>query len=629
MYRVAEQQYRLTSGWQLSGLAMLFVLVGCTGTTTHISDLPRHAEDVAIVDCLLPGQVRKLGLKMVYVSPKRATKTAAHECALRGGEYVLADRASLAESLKVWLAGANNGDVQAMSYLGEIYERNARYDSALFWYEKAVASGSKRSMVNLGHLLEQGLGTVKSPVRALQLYRKAAGLDDQLNYQSSLDAEKASYAAALAANSDLIKSLSQSIQQKRSENAQLAKEIKAIKRKLSKQKAQDNDQLQLKIINSQLQMAASELQIAALQQQVKALASLGPAPDIEILDPTLIVTRSKPYARLNHTVTTRKVTGLVKSSIGLKSLTLNGVEVETNRGIFSAPVAISSSKVSVVVEATDTAQQKTKLHFVILSAETGSARADEVRFNSSGQFYALVIGNDHYRNMPDLSTPVSDARAVSALLKDNYGFKVKTLLDADRYTILSAINGYRKALTEDDKLLIYYAGHGQIDEASQKGYWLPVNAENDQNANWISNSEVTDAINVIPARQIMVVADSCYSGAMTTNAMPRPDLSFIPDERKNWLSIIDGVKSRTVLSSGGLEPVLDAGVSGKHSVFADAFLSSLQNNTRILEANALFQKVSHKIQSNIELIDLEQTPVYSPISHAGHEMGEFIFPMPK
>jgi len=75
--------------------------------------------------------------------------------------------------------------------------------------------------------------------------------------------------------------------------------------------------------------------------------------------------------------------------------------------------------------------------------------------------------------------------------------------------------------------------------------------------------------------------------------------------------------------------VLDAGVSGKHSVFADAFLSSLQNNTRILEANALFQKVSHKIQSNIELIDLEQTPVYSPISHAGHEMGEFIFPMPK
>lgn len=39
---------------------------------------------------------------------------------------------------------------------------------------------------------------------------------------------------------------------------------------------------------------------------------------------------------------------------------------------------------------------------------------------SFGNYYALVIGNNNYAQLPKLKTAVGDARAVAALLKDAY-----------------------------------------------------------------------------------------------------------------------------------------------------------------------------------------------------------------
>jgi hypothetical protein len=51
-------------------------------------------EDLEIVDCLLPGQVRQLG-NTTYVTQRRPTHTTAADCRIRGGEYVAYDRADL------------------------------------------------------------------------------------------------------------------------------------------------------------------------------------------------------------------------------------------------------------------------------------------------------------------------------------------------------------------------------------------------------------------------------------------------------------------------------------------------------------------------------------------------------
>jgi hypothetical protein len=90
-------------------------------------------------------------------------------------------------------------------------------------------------------------------------------------------------------------------------------------------------------------------------------------------------------------------------------------------------------------------------------------------------------------------------------------------------------------------------------------------------------------------------------------------------ERDTYIARIAQKRSRTVLTSGGLEPVLDTG-GGPHSVFAKFFLTVLQENTDVLEGQQLFSAIRRPV-----VLNSAQTPEYSDIRYAGHEGGDFLF----
>ncbi|MDD9915186.1 MAG: caspase family protein, partial [Rhodospirillaceae bacterium] len=233
-----------------------------------------------------------------------------------------------------------------------------------------------------------------------------------------------------------------------------------------------------------------------------------------------------------------------------------------------------------------------------------------------GTYHALVIGNYDYAKLPKLETAVADAEAIAELLKTRYGFKVQLLRNATRNDILRALNRYRAELTEDDNLLVYYAGHGWLDRQSNTGFWQPVDAEADDDLNWIANEALTRRLLSMNARHVMVVADSCYSGTLVRSAS-----SALPTarDRDTWLQRVAEKRSRTAIVSGGLEPVADTGRGG-HSVFANAILAALGENRDILEATALFKQLSRAV-----VVNADQTPQYADIRRAGHEGGEFLF----
>ena len=187
--------------------------------------------------------------------------------------------------------------------------------------------------------------------------------------------------------------------------------------------------------------------------------------------------------------------------------------------------------------------------------------------------------------MPKLKTAVSDAEAISEVLEDSYGFEVTTLVNATRYDLIAAMSNLRQNLHFGSNLLIYYAGHGIVDPVTERGYWLPVDAHENNPANWVSNDDITNMLKAIPSQHILVVADSCYSGTLVRAAKIKLDSS---GDRRDWLKRLSEKRSRTVMASGGVEPVMDSGGSG-HSVFADALLNALQENTDIIEAQELFE----------------------------------------
>ncbi len=233
-----------------------------------------------------------------------------------------------------------------------------------------------------------------------------------------------------------------------------------------------------------------------------------------------------------------------------------------------------------------------------------------------GAYHALVIGNDAYRHLPKLKTAGNDAKAVAALLERSYGFAVTLLRNATRADILHQMNRLRSELTESDNLLIYYAGHGTLDRQSDTGYWLPVDADLDNDVNWIANATLTRHLRAMFARHVLVIADSCFSGTLFRAA--DTELSM-PKARDAWLRKMLEKRSRTAITSGGLEPVVDSGRNG-HSVFANALQQALEENTGVLEDQALFRLISRPVA-----LEANQTPRVADIRQAGHEGGAFLF----
>lgn len=100
----------------------------------------RNAEDLLVVDCLLPGQIRQLGRQASFMSARRPIRTTQADCQIRGGEYVAYDRANYQTALKVWLDAAMGGSAEAQNAVGEIYAKGLGIEPDSAW----PSNGSRR-----------------------------------------------------------------------------------------------------------------------------------------------------------------------------------------------------------------------------------------------------------------------------------------------------------------------------------------------------------------------------------------------------------------------------------------------------------------------------------------------------
>jgi len=255
-----------------------------------------------------------------------------------------------------------------------------------------------------------------------------------------------------------------------------------------------------------------------------------------------------------------------------------------------------------------------KLRIKKLGGTTTSVAKASIPNLDYGDYFALVIGNNRYDHLSQLRTAVSDARSVANLLELDYGFNVTKLENANREQIIDSISGLRSKVTSEDNVLIYYAGHGYLDEAADEGFWLPTDSDRTNQSNWLATDRIVGQVRAMKAKHVMIVADSCFSGTITRGIKIE-----IKQPTREWLETIVKKKARTALTSGGLEPVMDSG-GGNNSVFANSFLSILRDNDGVLDASQLFSQLRPKV-----MVNSDQTPEYGDIHRAGHDGGDFLF----
>jgi hypothetical protein len=217
---------------------------------------------------------------------------------------------------------------------------------------------------------------------------------------------------------------------------------------------------------------------------------------------------------------------------------------------------------------------------------------------------------NEYDNWSKLHNAVRDCGDIMTLLTTEYQFdkeNVITLFNemATRENILETFENLQDRLTDDDNLLIYYAGHGYYDEKSELGYWVPVNSRLNKIPDFIRNSTIHDYVKTIPSHHTLLIADACYAGSLFAKSRGIVN----EDNRSRW-----------AFTSGNIEKVWD-GQPGQNSPFARYLLNILRSNrSPRLRADELINTVADLVARNTA-----QTPVGAPLQNVGDDGGVFTF----
>ncbi|MBN2443220.1 MAG: caspase family protein [Spirochaetales bacterium] len=232
----------------------------------------------------------------------------------------------------------------------------------------------------------------------------------------------------------------------------------------------------------------------------------------------------------------------------------------------------------------------------------------EVKNISIGKQYLLIIGISKYLNWIPLGNPAKDTREIKNILTSKYRIdEVRELYDekATKAEILKTFSDLQKELTIEDSLLILYAGHGQYDQNTKTGYWIPYDAGTNvyEQDRWIPNHLIHGFISHMDAIHICLISDSCFSGDIL-NIMR----GSVDDIESDYFKRAYSLVSRQVITSGALEMVPDA------SSFCQMLKIVLKKNSSpYLDPMMIFNE--------IRLGVTETTPLFGSLKGSGHQEG--------
>lgn len=225
-----------------------------------------------------------------------------------------------------------------------------------------------------------------------------------------------------------------------------------------------------------------------------------------------------------------------------------------------------------------------------------------------GKQYLVIIAINRYDEWFPLRGPMKDALDIKDILLENYYIDELIELyneDATKRNIIKLFRDLQNKLRTNDSLLVFYAGHGYLDNVTNTGFWIPVDGGVDdlEQDNWLPNTQIRGMITNIKARHVCLIADSCFSGDILdlTRGKPRN----IDNE---YLSRAYKRISRQVMTSGASETVSDK------STFAKQLKYALEGNSKpYIDTMMIFNEVRLGVRGS--------TPLYGALKDTGHQDG--------
>lgn len=317
--------------------------------------------------------------------------------------------------------------------------------------------------------------------------------------------------------------------------------------------------------------------------------------------------------------TKQRIRGQAIDPGGIKSVRLNNklLKIEEN-GYFDTVVTITQGVNVFTITATDkaanSATQTIQINTVKEDSRGPKMATAPNPLNYDPVYHAILIAESEYndRNIASLKGPVKDMRKIFNVLRNQYNFSeanTDTLVNASKTTILETIINKANSLGENDNLVIFYAGHGELikqPDNSEEGFLVPVDARKGSLSSYISSDDLMRTIKYSKSRHILFVADACFAGSLFRD-MQKEAPTPVVDAYKD--------KSRKLLASGNRTAVPD------DSEFIEYFRLALQENKeKYITAEQLIDTFKNQYRTTTRL-----SLQYFPIKNVEDFGGQFVF----
>jgi hypothetical protein len=245
-------------------------------------------------------------------------------------------------------------------------------------------------------------------------------------------------------------------------------------------------------------------------------------------------------------------------------------------------------------------------------------RVPTVKTTAKKHAYAVVIGIEQYREkLPKADFADRDAKLVGEYLTKVLGYPEENVIvrTNDRATRTDLVKYFeewlRNNVEKDSSVFVYYSGHGAPNTKTGEAYFVPY----DGDPSFVDSTaypvkQLYAALDKLPAKDITVVLDSCFSGAGGRSVLAK-------GARPMGLSIENATLASgktVVLAASGGDQISNSFEEKGHGLLTYYFLKGLQgegdgNKDGTIEMAELYDYVKPNVQRVArKQYNNEQTP---------------------
>ncbi|MEK7196942.1 MAG: caspase family protein [Nitrospirota bacterium] len=301
--------------------------------------------------------------------------------------------------------------------------------------------------------------------------------------------------------------------------------------------------------------------------------------------------------------------GILPEHIASESATLR-IEIREGRGF-------SPSERRVLQVAMRTAEVKEVIE--VVSEVDVDDIPSRIRGFEKKEDFALLFGISTYRekSIPEVKYASRDAEVMAKYLEHLSGIPRSNImvLTNDKVT-KSDLEAYiedwlPRRVTKNSRVFVYYAGHGAPDPQGKDAYIVPFDGNPDFPSKLYPLSRMYDALNKLPNREIVVMLDSCFSGAKGRSVASEGARPLVMSVEEQSLSV---GKVAVIAASTGSQISSDYD-KVHHGLFTYYLLRGIRGDADIekqgvVNLGSLYQYVSTKVSEKASLeFNRDQTPV--------------------